>query len=309
MTAQKWTTRALGQATGKTFVVTGGNSGIGLEVARELVVRGAHVVLACRDTTKAEQARRTLGGSGSTSTLALDLADLDSVAEAAKRLAEDHETVNGLICNAGIMGGALALTAQGHERQMGTNHLGHAELVSLLWPTLVASGGRVVMVSSIAARGGTLSTRSTTDDLVAPQPYVPGQVYARTKQANLLFAQELHRRASAAGSGVGVLAAHPGVSSTNLFARQQRDSGRSWLVPGVRLVQSVVMQSSRAGAAPVLRALDHSTPSGAFTGPTRLGGWRGPAEVIDVFSTGADPAVAAHLWDLTEEILGHPLLP
>lgn len=309
MTDQRWTPRSLGEQTGRTVVITGSNSGIGLEAARELVARGAHVVMACRDTTRAEAARRTLGGKGSTSIAQLDLTDLDSVSSFAKRLADDHPVVNGLVCNAGVMGGALALTAQGHERQMGTNHLAHAALVSALWPQLVQSAGRVVVVSSIAARGGTLSASSTADDLVAPQPYVPGQVYARTKQANLLFAQELHRRASAAGFPVSAVACHPGVSATNLFARQQQDSGRGWLAPLIRPVTSVLMQSPRAGAEPTLRALDHTTPSGAFVGPRRLAQWRGPAELIDVYSTGSDPAVAARLWDLTEEVLGAPLLP
>ncbi len=307
--ASRWTVRSLAEQTGKTSVITGGNSGIGLEAARELVARGAHVVLACRDTGKAEAARRTLGGSGSTSVGQLDLADLDSVATFAKQVAEEQPVLNGLVCNAGVMGGALALTAQGHERQMGTNHLGHAALVSALWPTLVQSAGRVVVISSIAARGGNLSATTTVDELVLPQPYVPGQVYARTKQANLLFAQELHRRAVAAGAPVAVVAAHPGVSATNLFARQQQDSGRGWLVPVITPLNKLVMQSPRAGAEPTLRALDHSTPSGAFVGPRKLGQWRGPAELLDVYSTGSDPAVAARLWDLTEEILGAPLLP
>lgn len=309
MTDQRWTPRFLGEQTGRTVVITGANSGIGLEAARELVTRGAHVVLACRDTGKAETARRTLGGKGSTSIAQLDLTDLDSVESFAKRLADDHPVVNGLVCNAGVMGGALALTAQGHERQMGTNHLAHAALVSALWPQLVQSAGRVVVVSSIAARGGDLSATSTVDDLVAPQPYVPGQVYARTKQANLLFAQELHRRASAGGSPVSAVACHPGVSSTNLFARQQQESGRGWLAPLLKPLTTVVMQSPRAGAEPTLRALDPSTPSGAFVGPRRLGQWRGPAELLDVFPTGSDAAAAARLWELTEEVLGAPLLP
>jgi NAD(P)-dependent dehydrogenase (short-subunit alcohol dehydrogenase family) len=304
-----WSVRSLGELAGRTYVVTGANSGIGLETARELVVRGAHVVLACRDVSRGEQARRTLGGKGSTSVLAIDLADLDSVAVFAKRVEEDLPVLSGLVLNAGVMGGAFAVTAQGHERQMGTNHLGHAALVSALWPVLVSSGTRVVPVSSIAARGGDLSASSTVDDLVAPSPYDAGRVYARTKQANLLFAQELHRRAAAAGTAVTSVAAHPGVSSTNLFPRQQRDSGRGWLAPVVGVVSKVVMQSAGAGAEPVLRALDHSTPSGAFVGPKALGQWRGRPELLDVYPTASDPAVAAHVWQLTEDVLGAPLLP
>src|SRR4051812_35812472 len=221
-----WTARQLAEQTGRTFVITGGNSGIGLEAARDLAGRGGHVVLAVRDLEKGEQARAaiTAGAKGSAEVRHLDLADLDSVAAFAKGLTEqldaDGRLLNALVCNAGVMGGPLLMTTQGYERQMGTNHLGHAALVTALWPALHAAGGRVVIVGSIAARGGRLSAATTREDLVAPSPYESGKVYANTKQANLLFAQELHRRVVAAGSPVSVVACHPGVSWTNLFSRQ-----------------------------------------------------------------------------------------
>ena len=307
-----WDARQLGSQTGRTFVVTGANSGLGLETSRELVRRGGHVVLAVRDTASGEQARDELlagSGQGRASVVELDLADLDSVAAAAKAVAESHPALHGLVANAGVMGGPLALTAQGFERQMGTNHLGHAALVSALWPQLTASAGRVVLVSSIAARGGRLSPTSTTDDLVAPASYRPQVVYANTKQANLLFAQELHRRAVAAGSPVSVVAAHPGVSSTALFTRQLRERGLKPLVPVAGLVMRLALQPASAGALPTLRALDPSTPSGAFVGPASLGQSRGRPELLDVYPTGSDPATAARLWELTEELVGAPLLP
>lgn len=309
-----WTARQLAEQTGRTFVITGGNSGIGLEAARDLVGRGGHVVLAVRDLDRGEQARAALtaaGGTGTVDVRHLDLADLDSVAGFAKGLAEqleaDGRLLNALVCNAGVMGGPLLFTTQGFERQMGTNHLGHVALVSALWPALHAAGGRVVMVSSIAARGGRLSTATTREDLVTPSPYESKDVYSNTKQANLLFAQELHRRVVAAGSPVSVLACHPGVSWTNLFARQLREEGRGWLVPALTLIRPVVFQSALAGAQPTLRALDKSTPSGAFVGPKLLGQVRGRPELLDVFRTADDPAVAAHLWRLTEDVLAAPL--
>lgn len=308
-----WTPRSLAEQTGRTFVVTGSNSGVGLEAARDLVGRGGHVVLAVRDLERGEQARKaitTTSAKGSAEVRHLDLADLDSVALFAKELTDsleaDGRLLNALVCNAGVMGGPLLYTSQGFERQVGTNHLGHVALVSALWPALHSAGGRVVMVSSIASRGGRLSTSSTRDDLVAPSPYESGKVYANSKQANLLFAQELHRRVVAAGSPVSSVACHPGVSWTNLFARQMRDEGKAWVVPFLTLVRPVVFQSASAGAQPTLRALDPSTPSGAFVGPKLLRGARGKAEILDVFATGNDPAVAAHVWDLTEQILGSP---
>jgi len=309
-----WTARQLAAQTGRTFVITGANSGIGLEAAKELVNRGGHVVLAVRDLVKGEQARAAItadGANGTAEVRHLDLADLDSVATFAKDLSVQLDTdgrlLNALVCNAGVMGGPQLYTAQGYERQMGTNHLGHAALVSALWPSLTSAGGRVVLVSSIASRGGRLSTATTRDDLVAPSPYGSTKVYANTKQANLLFAQELHRRAAAAGSPVSAVACHPGVSWTNLFTRQLREEGKGWLVPGALLVRPFVFQSAEAGAQPTLRALDPSTPSGAFVGPKHLGQVRGRPELLDVYSTGSDPAVAAHLWELTADVLGAPL--
>jgi NAD(P)-dependent dehydrogenase (short-subunit alcohol dehydrogenase family) len=309
-----WTPRQLAEQTGRTFVITGSNSGIGLEAARDLVGRGGHVVLAVRDVEAGERAAAeiTAGGvSGSAEVRELDLADLDSVSTFAKELSEqldaDGRLLNALVCNAGVMGGPLLYTTQGYERQMGTNHLGHAALVTALWPSLHAAGGRVVVVSSIASRGGRLSTSTTRDDLLAPSPYASNKVYANTKQANLLFAQELHRRVVAAGSPVSAVACHPGVSWTNLFPRQMRDEGKAWAIPAVTLLRPVIFQSASAGALATLRALDPSTPSGAFVGPKKLAGVRGRPEILDVFATGTNAETAAHLWQLTEEVLGTAL--
>lgn len=309
-----WTARALAEQTGRTFVITGANSGVGLAAARDLIGRGAHLVLAVRDLAKGEQARAGLavpGVAGTAEVRQLDLADLDSVAifakELTEQLASDRRLLNALVCNAGVMGGPLLFTAQGFERQVGTNHLGHAALVSALWPALHDAGGRVVLVSSIAARGGRLTATSSRDDLVAPSPYESQKVYSNSKQANLLFGQELHRRVAAAGSPVSAVVCHPGVSWTNLFARQLRDEGRGWLLPALALVRPIVFQSAAAGAQPTLRALDPSTPSGAFVGPKLLGQVRGRPELLEVYGTGSDPAVAGRLWELTEDILGAPL--
>src|SRR3954451_15930252 len=305
----EWQPRHLAEQTGRTFVITGANSGVGLEAARDLVGRGAHVVLACRDTAAGERARAAITADvrGTAEVRELDLADLDSVAAFAKGLTEQLDAegrlLNALVCNAGVMGGPLLMTTQGYERQMGTNHLGHAALITALWPALHAAGGRVVVVGSIAARGGRLSATTTREDLVAPSPYESQKVYSNTKQANLLFAQELHRRVVAAGSPVTVVACHPGVAWTNLFSRQMRDEGKAWVLPFLALVRPIVFQSSTSGALPTLRALDSSTPSGAFVGPKLLGQARGRPELLEPFATVRDPAVAAPIWDVTAEIL------
>jgi NAD(P)-dependent dehydrogenase (short-subunit alcohol dehydrogenase family) len=287
--------------------VTGANSGIGLAAARELVGRGARVVLAVRDTAKGEMAAARLGGRGSASVVALDLSNLDQVAGCAARLLERHDDLSALVCNAGVMGGPLLLSAQGFERQMATNHLGHAALVVALWPLLQASASRVVVVSSTEARGGQLSRHTTPEQLLNPAPYDGRQVYRDTKQANLLFAQELHRRCRRAGSPVSAVAVHPGASATNLFARQLERGGRGLLAPVSKLVTTVLLQSAAAGALSTLRALDPSTPSGAFVGPARFGQFRGRPELLDLYASAKDPATAARLWQLTEHALGGPL--
>lgn len=298
-----WHPRQLAQQTGRTFVITGANSGIGREATRDLVARGATVVLAVRDPERGAAAAATMAGPGRAVVQQLDLADLDSVDLFAKTVNDSYGGLTALVCNAGVMGGPLAFTAQGFERQMGTNHLGHAKLVAGLWPLLHAAGGRVVMVSSIAARAGRLSATTTRDDLVAPAPYSGNAVYSSTKQANLLFAQELHRRAGRAGSPVSAVACHPGVSDTELFVRQLKERGLGVVAPVAKGVMRLALQSASAGALPTLRALDHSTPSGAFVGPAALGQVRGRPELLDVYPSAQDPAVAARLWELTEQVL------
>jgi NAD(P)-dependent dehydrogenase (short-subunit alcohol dehydrogenase family) len=302
-----WHPRRLGEQTGRTFVVTGANSGIGLEAARELVARGAHVVLGVRDVGKGERAAAGLAGPGSTSVVALDLSDLDQVAGCATTLLDRHDNLAALVCNAGVMGGPLLVTPQGFERQMATNHLGHAALVAALWPLLHASAARVVVVSSTEARDGQLSPRTTPEQLLMPAPYDGRQVYRNTKQANLLFAQELHRRCATAGSRVSAVAVHPGASATNLFASQQQLAGHGRLAAVSKVITGVLLQSAATGARSTLRALDPGTPSGAFVGPAKLGQLRGPPELLDVYASGTHPPTATRLWDLTEQALGDPL--
>jgi NAD(P)-dependent dehydrogenase (short-subunit alcohol dehydrogenase family) len=302
-----WHPRQLGGQAGRTFIVTGANSGIGFEAARDLVGRGAHVVLAVRDTAKGEKAAAALAGPDSPSVIELDLSDLDQVAICAETLLDRHDNLSALICNAGVMGGPFLLTPQGFERQMAINHLGHAALVAALWPLLQASATRVVLVSSNEARGGRLSPQTTREELLNPVPYDGRQVYRNTKQANLLFAQELHRRCVKAGSPVSAVAVHPGASATNLFARQLELAGRGLLARVSKVVTGLLLPSAAAGARATLRAVDRATPSGAFVAPAGFGQFRGPPELLEVYASAKDPATAARLWDLTEQVLGRPL--
>jgi NAD(P)-dependent dehydrogenase (short-subunit alcohol dehydrogenase family) len=299
-----WHPRYLGEQTGRTFVVTGANSGIGLETARALVERGAHVVLAVRDTARGEEAASQLGSPGSTSVVELDLADLDQVAGCAKRTLDEHENLSGLICNAGVMGGPFLKSAQGFELQMATNHLGHAALIAALWPLLETSSSRIVLLASNEAKRGQLSPKMTGDELLKPEPYDGKQVYRNTKQANLLFAQELHRRCKDSGVAISVVAVHPGTVSTNLFARQLERAGRSSLGSVSKIITKVLLSSPATGARGTLRALDESTPSGEFVAPAGFAQLRGLPVLAQVYPSANDPATAARLWQLTEEVLG-----
>jgi len=302
-----WGPRLLAEQTGRTVVVTGANSGIGLEATRYLVGCGAHVVLAVRDPAKGKRAAASVVGPGSTSVVALDLSDADQVAGCVEALLGRHDRLAAVICNAGVMGGPSVLSAQGFERQMSTNHLGHVALISGLWRMLETSGSRVVLVSSTEARAGQLSPRTTREQLLNPAPYDGRQVYRNTKQANLLFAQELHRRCVAAGSAVSAVAAHPGASATNLFARQLDEAGRGALARASKVAAAVLLQSAAAGALSVLRALDDSTPGGAFVGPARFSQLRGRPELLEVYDSAKNPATAARLWELSQDALGEQL--
>ncbi len=293
---------------GRTFVVTGANSGIGSEVARALVLAGAHVVLAVRDPALGERAAARLSGPGSTSVVKLDLADLGAVARGAAVLLDRYDDLTGLVCNAGVMGGPLLRSAQGFELQMATNHLGHAALVAALWPLLDISASRVVMVTSGEARGGQLSPATTHAQLLDPDTYDGQQTYRNTKQANLLFALELDRRCREARSSVSAVAAHPGAAATNLLSRQLRRGGRPRLASASLRATAAVLPSAAAGARSTLRALDPRTTGGAFIGPSGRTQLRGRPVLLDVYPSVRDTKTATRLWNLTEQVLGERVL-
>ena len=199
-----WTAADLPAFTGRTVIVTGANSGLGLITARELARVGAHVVLAVRNIAKGEDA--AAGISGSVEVRKLDLGDLASVRE----FAEDAPEAEVLVNNAGIMGVPYVLTSDGFESQIGTNHLGHFALTNLLLGKIT---DRVVTVSSIFHRMGNMDLN---DLNWQHRRYNAWLAYAQSKLANLLFTSQLQQRLDQAGSPVRSLAAHPGYSATNL---------------------------------------------------------------------------------------------
>lgn len=303
-----WTTDDIDDQTGRTFLITGANSGIGFEAAKALVHKGAHVVLACRSLDKAEEAVRAIesdGCQGSTEVLELDLADLESIRAAAEAFLAEHDRLDVLVNNAGLMATPKRLTAQGVELQFGVNHLGHFVLTDLLLDLLASTGtaeepARVVTVSSQAHRQGKMDL----DDLDASGKYSPWGAYGRSKLANLLFTRELNRRCADAGRPVIAVAAHPGGSSTNLGNEPAGDVMSKVLGLAGPAFQ-LFMQSAAKGALPTLMAaVDGDVDGGDYFGPDGFGEMRGHPKKVGMTSAAQDDAVAAQLWETSVELTG-----
>jgi NAD(P)-dependent dehydrogenase (short-subunit alcohol dehydrogenase family) len=283
--------------TGKTVIITGASSGIGLATARALAAAGAHVVFAVRSTGKGKAAAAATPGS--TEVRELDLASLDSVRAFA---AAWDGPIDLLINNAGVSAPSLARTADGFESKFGTNHLGHFALTSLLLQNVT---GRVVTVASQAERFARLDFGDLNWE---HRPYQPSRAYNDSKLANLLFTAELQRRLTAAGSGVLANAAHPGLVATNIYHHDgpRRPAGLLWGV-AIRLLA----QDAAHGALPVLYAAVAGIPGNSFTGPSHLAHMRGAPQLIDRSAAAQDPELARRLWTASEQLTGirSPLQP
>jgi len=291
---------------GRVALVTGANTGIGWETARALAAHGATVVLGCRSRDRGEAAAERISGvapGGSVEVLELDLADLDSVSTAAAELRARHDRLDLLINNAGIMAVPRSTTAQGFESQIGVNHLGHFALTGrLLEPLLATTGSRVVTVSSSAHHGG----RLVLDDLNwQRRTYEPFGAYAASKLANLVFAIELQRRLAAIGTDTISVAAHPGLTRTDLA--RENPGGLTftvlwWLRP---VIDAVAGQPAADGALPTLRAaVDADVDGGDYYGPANLNETRGPPAPARISRAAEDPRVAERLWALSVEETG-----
>ena len=292
----RWTAADLPRLEGRTVLVTGANSGIGLVAARELGRAGARVVLAVRDPARGERAAATVPGEREVRRL--DLADLASVRAFA---AEWDGEIDVLINNAGVMATPERRTADGFELQIGTNHLGPFALTNLLLPRIT---DRVVTVSSGAHRMG----RIRLDDLNWERGgYQRWRAYGQSKLANLLFTLELQRRLAEAGSPLRAVAAHPGWSATNL--QHHTDSRLQDAV--LALGNRVIAQSDEMGALPTLYAATQDVPGGSYTGPDGWQEQRGHPRLVGRSAAASDEQTARRLWELSEELtaVGFPLTP
>ena len=302
---KNWTPAELSSLDGRTYLITGGNSGIGLEATQILTDHGANVVIGCRSAEKAMSAISLVNKNNPKANVqfvALDLTDPDSISAAVAKIEAEHPKLDALINNAGVMQPPLRRTKEGFELQMGTNHLGHFRLSAQLYPLLKKSEGRIVTVSSVAHKWGKINL----DDLQSEKSYEPTVAYCQSKLANLMFAFELDRRLQAANSPVKSMGSHPGYSATNLQSAGVGMEGGSALMSWMySLTNKLVAQSALKGSYPqVLAAADEHARSGAYYGPTGLMDCRGPVSECFVHAKANDEDVAGKLWEQSEALVG-----
>lgn len=298
--AENWTTQNIPDLTGKVIIVTGANNGIGYEAAKEFTRKGAHTILACRNMEKAQKALEKIKAeipNADAEVMTLDLANLQSVRQFTEAFKAKFNRLDVLLNNAGIMMVPYGKTADGFERQLGTNHLGHFALTGLLLDTLLSTpGSRIVNISSLAHRQGYMDFDNL--QFENGEGYTPQKAYGRSKLANLLFTYELQRRLEARGADTIALAAHPGISNTALADH----------FPGVKYLRPLFgwfMQPAAMGALPGIRAaVDPAAQGGQYYGPDHPRGARGYPVVVESNHASRNLADAEKLWQVSEELTG-----
>ena len=283
----RWTSADLPDQSGRTFIVTGANSGLGRATTKALAAAGARVVMAVRNRAKAEPVAAAIDGQ--VEIRELDLADLASVRAFA---AGWSDPVDVLVNNAGVMAVPESRTADDFEMQFGTNHLGHFALTNLLLPQVT---DRVVTVSSAGHRFGKIDLA---DLNWRSRRYKPWRAYGQTKLANLLFTLELQRRLTVGGSTVRALAAHPGFAATNLMAGVDFPGAERIGVVATRFIA----QTEEMGALPTLFAASQDLPGASYVGPDGLGEQRGYPTLVGRSAAASDVQLAQDLWLASEEL-------
>jgi NAD(P)-dependent dehydrogenase (short-subunit alcohol dehydrogenase family) len=297
--ANGWDAEQIPDQSGRTAIVTGANSGLGLVTARELARAGASVVMACRNLEKGHAAVdevRAAVPDAQVQLDELDLASLASVRAFADRFKAPHDGLDLLINNAGVMGSPRRRTADGFELQFGTNHLGHFALTTALLETMEGrEDARVVTLSSTAHKMG----RINFDNLNGDRHYFRWNAYGQSKLANLLFALELDRRLRAVGSTVKSLAAHPGYAATNLQSSGPPMFDRLVMVAS----NALIAQSDEMGALPILYAATQpGLEGGTYVGPDGFQEQRGHPKIVQPSGRARDPATARRLWEVSERM-------
>ena len=298
-----WSADDIPSLEGRIALVTGANSGLGLESVRALAKRGATVILACRSAQRADATKNQLLEEGCTrlDCLDLDLADLNSVQRAAETVTKRYGALDLLLNNAGVMAPPRTLTSQGHELQFGVNHLGHMALTQKLLPLMQdRPDPRVVTVTSGAQYFGKIRW----DDLNWSAGYDRYGAYGQSKLANVMFALELDARLRHQNSNVCSLAAHPGIARTELQPTALANGGNRAEALAYRLMDPL-FQSAAMGALPQLHAATAGTAQGGeHYGPGGWGGLRGEPARCRIAPAALDPHQRQRLWSLSEELIG-----
>jgi NAD(P)-dependent dehydrogenase (short-subunit alcohol dehydrogenase family) len=302
-----WTIEDMPPLTDRTVVVTGANSGLGLEGSKAFARRGATVVMACRSVERGESAAAEIREAVPNAALDVrecDLADLSSVAAFADGLRDDYDAVDILCNNAGVMAIPRSETADGFETQFGVNHLGHFALTGHLLDLLRASDGesRIVTQSSGAHEMGEIDF----DDLQRERSYGKWSAYGQSKLANLLFAYELQRRLGNHGwDDVISVACHPGYADTDLQFRGPREMGSTLRTAAMGIANAVFAQSAEQGALPMLYAATaEDVIGGEYVGPGGLFDMRGPPEFQQSNDASRDEETAERLWEVSTDLTG-----
>lgn len=293
----KWSTTDIPDQTGRVAIVTGANTGLGLETAKALAAHGAHVVLAVRNAEKGKAAADAITAAHSNADVtlqSLDLSSLESVRRASDQLKARYDKIDLLINNAGVMWTEKSSTADGFELQFGTNHLGHYAFTGLLLERLLpVEGSRVVTVSSIGHR---IRAAIHFDDLQWERDYDRVAAYGQSKLANLLFTYELQRRL--AGTNTVALAAHPGGSNTELARNSPL-----WVRAVFDVVAPLLVQGADMGALPTLRAAtDPAALGGQYYGPDGFMEQRGNPRVVASSEQSYNLDLQRRLWSVSEEL-------
>ncbi len=298
-----WTLGNILDLTGKTAIVTGGNSGIGYSTARELARSGASVVIATRSKSRGEAAATRIKmecPAAKVKSEVLDLADLSSVEAFAVRFMAAHPVLDILVNNAGVMAiPKREVTRNGFEMQVGTNHIGHFALTARLMPALMSSrDARVVTVSSMAAR-----SPENINDYMSEKEYKPMAAYGKSKISNLLFAMELSRRLQK--TGIRSIAVHPSVSATDLFKTDSVPLGGM-----LKALLKAFALSPEQGAMPTLfAATSPEAQNGAFYAPVRFKGKDKLVRTEKPFGISEDRNAAKTLWSQSEGWTGLKIDP
>ncbi len=290
---------------GKTYVITGANSGIGFEAAKVFAERGAEVIMLCRNTEKAEKAiqeiKKHAGPDAKISNYQLDLASIESITRTAKQIAQTYPRIDALINNAGLMMlPKRTLTKDGFETQMGVNHFGHFVLNALLLENVENANGRIVSVSSDAHGWG--MKKMKLHDLNLEKGYLPIKAYAHSKLANLLYIKELDRRLKAKGSKASAYVCHPGYTDTNL-----KHTGPGFLYRQIIKIQDFLLRphSAAHGAKSILiAATDPEAKPATFYGTWKNGTKPVPFGISETIPEVDNREVATKLWELSEDLTG-----